>query len=336
MEFDKPITSNFNKLKSNGKLINIISPSYGGMSENVSFELLTGGSMNYFSRGYIPIMSLYSRKNIEMAPSIVKNLNNNGYSTEIMFGKDYYNSKSAYFKMGFNEYYEMAEETTMYRQDEYTTKYLINKLNEKDEKPALYVLATMEGHMPYSKEKYEEYDISIIKSDFEDDINDTILSYAQGIYNSDQQLGVLYDFIQSYEEPTILLFFGDHLPFMYTEEGRNVIDELEYFKTSNELENNYRLYNPQALVLSNYEVDMELSEYLGTDMLLNSIVNQLDLQLEPYYKWLYETSEILPGINRNIAFDKNGKLYAPTEITEEMQEIYETKRNMQYKMFIDN
>ena len=51
--------------------------------------------------------------------------------------------------------------------------------------------------------------------------------------------------------------------------------------------NNYRLYNSQALILSNYEEEIELPEYIGTDLLLNYIVNQLDVEVEPYYKWLY-------------------------------------------------
>lgn len=89
IEFDKAITSNYNILKEKGKLVNVITPSYRGMSENVTFEVMTGGSMNYFSKGYMPIMSLYSRKNSENIPSIVKNLKSNGYITEINFGKDY-------------------------------------------------------------------------------------------------------------------------------------------------------------------------------------------------------------------------------------------------------
>lgn len=335
IEFDKPVTSNFNKLKQEGKLVNIISPSYGGMSENVSFELLTGGSMNYFSRGYIPIMSLYSRKNIEEAPSIIKNLKNNGYKTEITFGKDFYNSKAAYLKMGFDKYDEMAEYTTFYKNDQYTIGTLIKRLENKTEEPLFSILATMEGHMPFSKRKYNEYDISITKSNLSEKANNTILSYTQGVYNADEQLGVLYEFIQNFDEPTILIFLGDHLPYMYTAEGDNVIDKLEYFNTSDELLNNYRLYNPQALIVSNYDAKLEIPEYLGTDMLLNCVVNQLDVECEPYYKWLYQTMEILPGINRNIAFDKTGKLYNPKEITDEMQEIYETKRSMQYKFFID-
>ena len=71
-------------------------------------------------------------------------------------------------------------------------------------------------------------------------------------------------------------------------------------------------------------------------MLLNCVINQFDIKTEPYYKWLYEISEILPGINKNIAFDKNGKLYNPKEITEEMQENYDIRKLMQYKFFIDN
>lgn len=336
IEFDKPITSNFNNLKEKGELVNIISPSYGGMSENVSFELLTGGSMNYFSRGYIPIMSLYSRKNSENAPSIIKNLKENGYKTEITFGKDYYDSESAYKKIGFDVYDEMAEYTTMYDKDQYSISYLINKIRKKDDNPLFSIMATMEGHMPFAKNKYKEYDISITKSEFSENVNDTLLSYSQGIYNADQQLGVLYEFIQSTDEPTILLFLGDHLPYLYTPDGENVIDELKYFNTENELENNYRLYNPQALILTNYDCELEIPDYLGTDMLLNCVVNQLDLELEPYYKWLYEVTSDLPGSNRNIAFDKDGKLYNPQEITEEMQEVYDTRRAMQYKLFIDN
>lgn len=336
IEFNTPITSNFNALKEKGKLVNIISPSYGGMSENVSFEVLTGGSMNYFSRGYIPIMSLYSRKNSENAPSIVKNLKENGYKTKITFGKDYYDSEKAYKKMGFDIYDEMADYTTMYDKDQYSISYLINQIRKKDDGPLFSMLATMEGHMPFSKNKYKEYDISITKSSFSENVNDTLLSYSQGIYNADQQLGVLYEFIQSTDEPTILLFLGDHLPYLYTADGDNVVDKLEYFNTENELENNYRLYNPQALVLTNYDCELEIPEYLGTDMLLNCIVNQLDLELEPYYEWLYDITDVLPGINRNIAFDKEGKLYSPQEITQEMQKVYETKRAMQYKLFIDN
>lgn len=336
IEFDTEITSNFNKLKEKGKLVNTISPAYGGMSENVTFEVVTGGSLNYFSKGYIPVMSLYSRKNSEEIPSLVKTLKENGYNTQITFGKDYYISKDTYLKIGFDNYSELAQNKDFVMKDRYCVNSLINSFENKSDKPFLHVLATIEGHMPFAKDKYDNYDIKITKSNLTEKMNDTVLSYAQGIYNTDKELGRLYEFIESYDEPTILIVLGDHLPYMYTESGKNVIDELNYFNTDNELINNYRLYNPQALILSNYENNISIPDYIGTDQILNCIVNQLDVEVEPYYKWLYNTIDILPGINRDIAFDKTGNLYSPNELPEEMKTVYDNRKLMQYKFFINN
>ena len=336
IKFDKKITSNFNNLKQKGELINIITPSYGGMSENVTFEMLTGANMNYFSKGYIPIMSLYSRDGSEKIPSLVKNLKNNGYDSEIIFGKDYYNSKDAYKKVGFDKYTELLDDKEIYLSDKVCTDTIIDRLENKNEKPVFCVMATIEGHMPYSKNKYSSYDISITESNLKESMNDTVLSYSQGIYNSDCELKRLYDYIENFDEPTLLIFLGDHLPYLYTEESENVIDNLEYFNTYNELLNNYRLYNPQALILSNYEENIKIPKYIGVDLLLNTIVNQLDVEIENYYKWLYNTKEYLPGINRYIAFDKNGNLYKPEDISDDMKRIYEEKKLMQYKFFINN
>lgn len=337
IEFNKEITANFNNLKNKGKFVNLVTPTYGGMSENVAFELLTGGSMNYFPRGYIPIMSLYSRKNSDKIPSLVKVLNNNGYYSKIIFGKDYYNSEDAYLKMGFNDYEELsAKKNYLEITDKYSTDFIINELeNKKDNNPVFYVLETIESHMPYAKDKYSNYDISITKSNLSNEMNETILAYSQGIYNSDKELKRLYEYINNYKEPTIMIFLGDHLPYLYTSNHKNVIDNLEYFNTDDELLNEYRKYNTQALILSNYNIEnMNISEYSGVDLLLNSIVNQLDIENEQYYKWLDTTKENLAASNTNVSLDSNGEKYFTNQITSKLKETYDIKKLMQYKFFM--
>lgn len=339
IEFDKNITENFNNLKQEGNLINLVSPTYGGASENVAFELLTSGSMNYFPRGYIPIMSLYNRKNSENIPSLVKVLNNNGYSSKIVFGKDYYNSKKAYQKMGFEEYVQLTDNEKYENiTDKYCTDVIIRDLENKDStKPILYVLETIESHMPYNKEKYSNYDISITKSNLSNEMNETLLAYSQGIYNSDRELKRLYEYIKNYEEPTILIFLGDHLPYLYTEDNKNVIDTLEYFNTDDELLNDYRKYNTQALILSNYDIsDMNINNYSGLDLLLNNIINQLDIKNEKYYEWINTTKDILAASNKKISLDEDGNIYSTNKINGKMKEIYTLKELMQYKFFIKN
>jgi len=337
IEFDKDITSNFNKLKNEGEFVNLISPSYGGMSENVAFEVLTGGSMNYFSRGYIPIMSLYSEKNANKIPSLVHTLNNNGYYSEIVFGKDYYNSKEAYLKMGFGSYKELVKENENRVSDEYCTDLLIKRLEDKQsDKPLLYMLETIESHMPYLEDKYEEYDVSITKSNLTDSMNETLRAYAQGIYNADKQLARLYEFIKTYDEPTILVFLGDHLPFLHTKDDRNVIFDLDYFNTDDELLNNYRLYNTSALVLSNYSMEsLDLPDYMGTNVLLNYLVNHFDVEIDDYYKWLYNTTDILSASNKYVSLDKEGNRYNTNELPEEMNYVHKMREMMQYKLFIN-
>ena len=96
--FDKDITKNFNELKEKGYLVNLISPSYGGMTANVTFELLTGGNMSYFSPGYIPFMQLFQNNTSKEIPSVVNELSNNGYYSEILMGQDSYNSEVIFKK----------------------------------------------------------------------------------------------------------------------------------------------------------------------------------------------------------------------------------------------
>lgn len=74
VKFDKDITENMDLLKKQGSSVKLLSSSYGGMSSNIEFELLTGGNLAYFNTGYHPFIQLYSRKGAENNPSIIKEL----------------------------------------------------------------------------------------------------------------------------------------------------------------------------------------------------------------------------------------------------------------------
>ena len=340
VEFYESVAPNIKKLKEEGKLIETLSCGYGRLSENIAFELLTGGSLNYFNKGYIPIMSLYKREYSEEIISILKELKYNDYRTKIVFGEDYYNSEKAMKKIGFDEYLDIETEESIENRnnitDEYITDLIIDELkNKKKDEKLFYMTETIQNHMPYKIDKYTTYDVSIKSSNLKNEMNDTILSYAQGIYDADKQLNRLYEYIKEYEEPTIILFLGDHLPYLHTESGYNVIESMSYFNTDNELENLYRKYNTQALILSNYNIDTsEIPEYLSNNLLLTYIVNQMDIELSSYYKWLYSTTEYLPATNSYMALDKNGNKYNIQELEGNMQRIYKLREYMQYKLFI--
>lgn len=340
IEFDKELTSNFNKLKEEGKCIDLLTCTYGGMSENVAFQLLTGGSLNYFPTGYVPIMQLYDRPNSSNIVSIIKDLNKNNYETTIAFGKDYYNSEIAFKKLGFKNYIEfiptLFNKKGFFISDEYITDEIINKLENKSSQKIFYMAETIQNHMPYI-EKYTDYNISTTKTILSDTENDVLLGFAQGVYDADAQLGRLYEYIKQYNEPTILLFLGDHLPFLRTKTGNNLLNKFSYFNTTDSLEKTYRAYNTQALLLSNYDINLDyIPNILSTDLLLTAIVNNMDIEINDYYKWLYSTINTLPASNLNISIDNKGNFYYNSSLPNNMKKIYDLKNLMQYNFFIKN
>lgn len=150
--------------------------------------------------------------------------------------------------------------------------------------------------------------------------------------------GRMYEYIQTLEEPTILIFFGDHLPFLYDfETNEDVLDYLSYFNTEDELLNTYRKYNTQCLILANFELgEVENWDYLSSDMLLVSVLNKMGLELSDYYKWLYRIKDVMPSSNYLVSQDVEGNLYWTADLPSDVQDVVKQREKAQYyAMFED-
>lgn len=339
IEFDNEVTPNFNRLKEKGKLLEMITPSYGGMSSNVEFEILTGGSLNYFSKGYTPYLQLFKKGKSENNPSIIKELNNNGYKTKILNSSSstMFGCKKVYDIYGVDEQNHLFDEIDLkghYVSDEYLTNEMINYFDNKnkDEK-TFYFMITMGGHMPYYEGRYKNYDVNITKSPYSKEINEVVHSYAEGIYLADKELGRIYDYINTLEEDTIVVFFGDHLPHLTTPDGKDALFSTGYLNKEYNLGSVYKQYNTNALILSNYDIKYDDTKYLGPDLLFTYILNNMDIKLSSYYRWLYETKDVLPSSNYVVSQDKNGKIYYTLDLNDEMQEMYKLRKDMQFMLF---
>lgn len=342
VKFSSPVTSNYNKLKNEGIFVNMITPSYGGVSANVEFEFLTGYSLNFFGKGYTPFMSLYTRDKIASRPSLIKELRNNGYYTKVVFGKDFFKSENVYKRLGINEYEEKDDKNHRkgyYTSDEYLIDCAIDALkNKKSDEKLFYMNCTIESHMPFVEEKYDFYDFEVESTTLSENQTSVIKSYAQSCYDADKELGRLYDFIKEYEEPTIIVFYGDHLPYLSDPDtGDDLLNKLKYFNTGNELADSYRKYNTDALILANFDIgENDNMDYLSPDMLLPAISNKMGLKLSAYYKWLYETRTNLPSSNYLVTQDKEGNLCWTKELNKKQSDFYKLREKMQYYVLIDN
>lgn len=344
IQFDKQVASNFKQIAqtNNTKFFNMLSATYGGLSANVEWELLVGANVSFYSKAYIPYLRLYKNDSYYERNSIVKELRDNGYVTKVMAAtnKNSYNHGKVYDYMKFDsvEYFNNVSKEYKkgyYVSDEYITTQLIEDLknNVDNAKPSFHFVFTMQAHMPYMLNKYNSYDIKIKNSNLDEKSNNVLLSYAQGIYDADQQLKRLYEFLLTYKKPTILVFLGDHLPYLSTSSGENIIEQLEFFNTKDEKMNLYRKYNTQSLVVSNYDIEYDSLEYLGTDLLMPYVLEKANINLSSYYKYLNNSISILPTFNRFIIVDKLGNIKYTNAISKDLLETYNLRKNLQYKLF---
>ena len=328
IKFDKKITENYNNLKEKGLVFDMLSPSYGGISANVEFEFLTGGSLNYFGMSSVPYMQFYNNSNYYDSPSIIKELKNNGYYTKLssFTSSKLFDCQKAYnfFEIDDVDYDLNVDEKNIkgtYPSEDYVVDKIIKQLNDS-KKPLFYMIRTMETHMPNYLNKYTDYDIDIEYSNLDRSVTSYLKSFSQGIYDADIALGKIYEYIQTIDEPTLIIFYGDHLPYL------GDTTKFSYFSTDDEKLNLYRIYNTEGLILSNYDiselkVENENIKYLGPDLLGTYILNHMDINISDYYVWLYNTKDTIGTSNRFLSVDQAGNIYYNNELPDKMKELYD-------------
>lgn len=342
VKFDVDVASNIHQLSGKGMLTDMISPSFGGISCNPEFEMLTGGSLKFFPDNYIPYMNLYTDDRYAGVPSVIGELKNNGYKTHIFscWGKNLFNAENVYTYLGVDKTEYVTSVEKRYKKggrisDEYVTDRIIDAFENKGDEPLFYMALTAQNHMPFTESKYSSYDIKVESTELSEEDTGMIKAYAQGVYDADKQLKRLYDYIQTLDEPTMIIFYGDHLPFLKTDGGKDVYEKLGYFNTEDELLNTYRLYNTKCLMLDNFGAEYDDIPYMGYDLVMSYVMNRMDCELSPYYRWLYTTIGTLPAANRYVTVDAEGKLYYTGSLKGELKDTYEKRQKANWNIFVD-
>ena len=105
-------------------------------------------------------MALYKSNRYKDKISLLKELENNGYYTKVVFGKDFFNSEHVYERLGVSEYEEKNDEKYKkgyYTSDEYLIDETIDALkNKSDDEILFYMNCTIESHMPFIEKKYDK------------------------------------------------------------------------------------------------------------------------------------------------------------------------------------
>lgn len=305
-EFSQNPLKNFDEISSreNAATGKLYTTALGGGTVRTEFEMLTGLTVDYLMNGTSPY--LYLTKDTE---SYVSNYKNQGYNTFALhtyLGK-FYMRNVAYPYIGFDEFisqdevYENYEVTTRrgYITDDTFMNVLIDKLEQNPDKPNFIFGITMENHQAYKKSEPSDIIVDVKNEKLSQDVLDSVVTYTQGVYYADLSLKKLVDYIDSREKPTVLLFFGDHLPTLGGYNGAyrmagNVTESGNYTQEDYDF-----LYSTPYLVYSNYGADLSVFEdgKISTYYMLSLLADCTKTQKTPYMNYLSDNFKNLSKYN---------------------------------------
>ena len=195
-------------------------PVVGAGTCNSEFEVLTGMSCTFFGPGEYPQKTILKETDCE---SVAADLKSVGYSSHVVHnnGGNFYSRKNAFSMMGFDtfqskEMLDITDYTPLgsWPTDDILIDSSIEAMASTEGSDFLYTI-TVECHGDYPKYQVEEDPAITVTCEGKDEgTNYAWEYYVNRLYNEDDFVQKYVEALEEFDEPTILIMFGDHLPTM--------------------------------------------------------------------------------------------------------------------------
>ena len=283
------------------------------------FEMLTGLSTDYMISGSSPWE--YVTKDME---SYVSEYRDSGYRTIAIhpYDKKFYSRSQAYEYVGFQEFYgqdELSEQFQLQYKRGYVTDSSTLRAMEyyldSSEEPTFMFAITMQNHQAYNPIDENDVVVQVSCESLEEGVLDSLTTYVQGLYDADKMLGDLVDYIDQRERPTILVFFGDHLPTLgsnyaaYNQTG--FVDSSDGFNRKEAL----KMYSTPFVIYSNRDIDIEIFQEnrdnrISPYNLLNAVSLATGFGRTEYMELLLDFYDTTPIYNVRLNLDVTPEIQA--------------------------
>ena len=208
---------NLHRLAAHGISGKLHVPTFGGGTIRTEFEVLTGLSLRYFDNLQFPYLQM-SHKSL---PSLVRTLEAHGYRTLALHGNDpsFWNRTTAFKAIGFDRFVSQsafpanAPNDGKYMADSAMTDEIMSQL--KDSGPPQFIFAiSIEAHGPYDVEPANkaERDAIPVPEGITGRDKLELQTYLYHLKHADAELGRLVAWLATRPRPSLVLFYGDHLP----------------------------------------------------------------------------------------------------------------------------
>ena len=301
-----------------------VSSDRGTGTANSEFEFLTGNSMAYF-KGNTPYVQFIDTE----TPSLASQLSGRGYDARAMhaYERAGYNRVKVYDRFGFDSYKGIEDfdvdidYARGYPTDESNYRQLIKDFEEhRDAGPQFVFNITMQNHGGYYASDYE-WPNRVHEVAPEVSYDASVVAYESSVRMADDAVRQLIAYFETVEEPTVVLFFGDHEPRLSNEFYAS------WFTDENDinLDTTAQLHKTPFFIWGNYDLNSEVVQEGATVSLnyLSSVLLQVaGVQLSPYQEYLSDLRMEHPVITARYFTDAFGAKIGtyPTAFTDSIKQ----------------
>lgn len=302
---------------------NMLSQNYGGGTANIEFEALTGFSMALFNAQLTTPYTMLVPK-MDQLPSIVSALNAQSYQTTAIhpYNTSMYKREDVYQTLGFDQFisertmtYTDTIENNPYISDESAYKEVMTLLKE-EKAPQFIHLVTMQTHMPYNG-KYDRLGYSAEISDGSGTLD--LENYLQDISYSSAALKQFTEELKNLSRRTLVVFWGDHLPGIYSDTIQAKNDKQTLHETQ------FLMFDSKGKLEKQTTQDAITSPFYFAANLMEK-TNQTT---NGFYQLLLSLEQELPAFERELYY-QNGQWYKEAQFNRSQQEIYDEYQLIQY------
>ncbi|MEK6268709.1 MAG: LTA synthase family protein [Planococcus sp. (in: firmicutes)] len=309
---------------------NVLAPAFGGGTSNVEFEALTGFTNMFLPPGSVPYQQ-YIKNEIPAMPNYLSSL---GYETTAIhpYPKWFWNREEVYKHIGFDTFIDIDGFTDPlykgpYVSDQQVTDTIIEQ-TEADEDPSFIYAITMQNHTSYNVDKYDDFTVETQTPPGVDPVFNLLLrSYTQGIADADAAFKRLIDYYETSDEPTIVVFFGDHLP--------AIGNDYKFFKQAEyvprgagdvnwSLDDQLKMRSTPLAIWNNFGTEVPDLGTISPSFLAPTVFELAGIEQPLYHAVLENFQAEMPGYTNEVKVDADGKLYKVTpDKIEDVKKQYE-------------
>lgn len=303
----------------------------GGNTANSEYEFLTSDTVGAFSNR-VPYSSYFDGQ--DAYPGLVSVLKDQGYYTAAFhpYLSSGWNRIQVYRSMQFDEMIflddveEELDTLRLYVSDRGDYSYIRDRFETKEPGvPQFFFNVTMQNHGGYTYSG-EDFETSVrLNGDMGGKFPEAE-QYMSLIKTSDEALRELLAYFSQYEEPVVVLMFGDHQPKLeddfYTYiTGRPV--------NSWSLEQRMDMYKTPFLIWHNYPAESRDLGNVSLNYLAALLLEDTGLKMSPYQSYTLTRYEEIPVVTSVGMTDRNGNAWGKgsTEFEERISD---------YKLLIYN